>query len=347
MNLETWWRFKARETIKRYLKIVGFRRIYEITFWLTHRCVYNCSFCVIKENKSPFLPKEVVFAFVKEALPYKLGTVPITGGEPMLHPDFAEICHFVLDNVPTVGIHVTGRLLNDDILKEMEKRKRKWFWWLTIVAPDRELNDKYRARGAFEDAIRASALLKERKHGLGIAVNIVPETLPYLEESIRFGFEELKADYVTTEPIAPTGRAIEDIEKNVLNDEQLHSYYRRMTDLIPQWASKGKKLDALNIIYGLPQRCEFIWRGNGFNVHPTGLVNPCCFFLDEDMSLGKIEEGVKKCAGFFRFGAIDKIMRETHSNVVERVKKVGVWTCFECVLNYQVLIKGRKGLLNR
>lgn len=347
MNLDTWWRFKAREAIKRYLKIVGFRRIYEMTFWLTHRCVYHCSFCVINDNKGPFLSKEAVFAFVKEALPYKLGTVPITGGEPMLHPDFAEICHFLFDNVPTIGIHITGKLLNEDNLKEMEKKGRRWLWWLTIVAPDKGLNDKYRARGAFEDAVRACALLKERGHSLGIAVNIVPETLPHLEETIQFGFEKLQADFVTTEPIAPIGRAVDDIQKNVLNDEQLHSYYRLMTDLIPQWANKGKRVEALNIIYGLPRRCEFIWKGNGFNVLPTGSVNPCCFFLDEDMSTGKIDEGVKKCSSFSRFGALNKIMIKTHSNVEERVKKVGIWSCFECVLNYQLLVKGRNELLKR
>lgn len=123
----------------------------------------------------------------------------------------------------------------------MEKKDRRWFWWLTIMSCDKELNDKYRSSGAFEDVMRATALLTERGHCVGIAINIVPETLPQLEDTIQFAFEKLKVDYVATDPIAAMGRALDDPQNALLNDEQLYSYYRLITDLIPKWQKRGKK----------------------------------------------------------------------------------------------------------
>src|SRR5512143_962679 len=102
MKPDLWWKQKGREYVKKYLKIAGFRRIYEITFWLTHRCVYACKFCVIEENAGPFMPKEMVFSTIDAAKPYALDCVPITGGDPMLHPDFVEILHGVRDRVSNV-----------------------------------------------------------------------------------------------------------------------------------------------------------------------------------------------------------------------------------------------------
>jgi MoaA/NifB/PqqE/SkfB family radical SAM enzyme len=286
----------------------------------------------------------VVFDFIKEAVPYKVSHVPITGGEPMLHPDFVEICHFVRDHVSACPLYITGRLLNDTVLDEMEKRDRRWFWWLTIMSSDKELNDKYRSAGAFEDVVRATALLTERGHCVGIAINIVPETLPQLEDTIRFAFEELKVDYVATDPIAAMGRALDDPQNALLNDEQLYSYYRLMTDLIPKWQKCGKKISVAGIFYGVPKECGALVAGNNLNLHPDGLISPCCFFMDEEIKLGDMQEGVKKCTGFFRFKDVAQKMRETHINVEERIKKVGIWSCFECVLNYQIHNKGRTEL---
>jgi len=345
MNVQEWWRYTAREYIKKYLKLVGFRGIYEITFWLTHRCVYNCKFCLMDENSGPFLPKEAIFAIMEEALRYKLGTVPITGGEPMLHPDFVEICRYIGKRVPNVGIHVTGRLVDESVLYELERVRGGWTWWLTIIARDPELNDRFRSPGALEDVIRASALLRQRGHIVNIAINVVPESLGVLEDTVRFAFEELKGCVVSTEPIAAMGRAVKNADISLLNDEQLHSYYSLMTDLIPRYREKGRSLDALNVFYGFPKRCAFLWCLYGMNVHPEGHINPCCYFTDVEGSIGHIEEGIMKCTSLPRCRVFEKRMDATFSNVEERVKAVGIWSCFECVLNYQIHNKGRKDLM--
>ena len=246
--------------------------------------------------------------------------------------------------MPNTGIHTTGRLLDEETLGQMERDGRRWGWVLTIVSHLPELNDKYRSEGAFEDVVRAAALLKERGHSVNIAINVVPETLGHLKDTVRFAFDKLKTRAVSTEPIGAMGRALENREEVLLNDEELHSYYRLMTDLIPEWKGRGKNLEAINVMYGLPERCEFLWRLNGFNVRPNGLVSPCCYFTEEDGGIGNIEEGVKKCASLSRGRALEKRMDKTFINVEERVRKVGIWSCFECLLNYQIHNKGRTEL---
>ena len=202
------WRNTAKRITKKYLRITGRRRLYDLCFWLTHRCVYKCDFCVIEKNSGPFLPKEQVFALIQEAIPYKLGMVQITGGDPMLHPDFAEICNSVADSFPDVFIHVTGRFIDENSLEKLKMDKKQWHWWLTIVSHHREINDRYRAKGALDDTLRASRLLKERNQNARIHINVLPETLDHLKETIQFVFEELKPFKVTTEPVSPIGRAL-------------------------------------------------------------------------------------------------------------------------------------------
>lgn len=344
MNLQKW-RESARQYINKYRKITGYRHVYEITFWLTHRCVYQCPFCVIEKNTGPFIEKELVFATIDEALPYGLEVAPITGGEPMLHPDFAEICNYAAMRVPNVPIHTTGRLIKEKRdLKEMERHGKRWAWWLTLNSHIKEVNDKYRSDSALEDVVIASKLLRERGHLPFIAINVLPESLDHLEETIRFSFEELHTTTITIEPICPAGRAIHNADTVLMTDEQLHTYYEKMTGLIPYWKGKGKAIEAINILYGVPEKCAFLWKLEAFNVHPSGQVNPCCYFLERVDGTGNVHEGVKKVTSLKRGMALEKRMEPSFLDGEERIRKVGMWSCYECLRNYQIHIKGNKEL---
>ena len=327
-------------SLKKYLRPLGYRRAYVITFWLTHHCVYSCKYCLLESNSGPFLPKETVFKITKESLPLRLNMVDITGGECMLHPDFEEIVNFTAKHTKLVGIHTTGRLLNKDILKRITDGNKNLFWYLTIMSSDREINDRYRAKGALDDVIGSAKLLGEFNQKLKVHINLVPEGLRRLEETIQFAFEELNATAVTTEPVSPMGRAAKNAKEVILSDLQLYQSYVTLTNQIAKWKNKGKTLAPCNVLEGYPQKCISLEAFVGFNVHPAGNMNPCCYFTNADCSIGNVEDGVRKVGSLSRLLKLEKLMAPTHCNVEERVNKVGIWSCYECVCNFQTHVKG-------
>ena len=113
-----------------------------------------------------------------------------------------------------------------------------------------------------------------------------------------------------------------------------------MTYLIPYWNQKGLDLGVCRAIPGFPNNCEGLQDLVGLNVHPTGLLNPCCYITDSDGTIGHIEEGILKTTSLSRVHEMEKRFLPTHCNVEERVRKVGTWSCFECMLNFQIHIKG-------
>ena len=101
------------------LKILPFLYVLEIT----HRCNLGCDFCYVgkKDYKN-----ELALSNWKEIinqLPF-YGFASLSGGEPLLHPDFFEILSFVQKRLyGKVNVFSNGLLLNSEVARELVKRK--------------------------------------------------------------------------------------------------------------------------------------------------------------------------------------------------------------------------------
>ena len=79
---------------------------HELRIVITPECNYNCYFCH-KEgcgcNKRLLVPKD--YQYVAKILKDLLGwhTLTITGGEPLLHPDYRQICKLLKES----GLRIT------------------------------------------------------------------------------------------------------------------------------------------------------------------------------------------------------------------------------------------------
>ena len=79
---------------------------HELRLVITHECNYNCYFCH-KEgcgcNKRLLVPKD--YQYVAKILKDLLGwhTLTITGGEPLLHPNYRQICKLLKES----GLRIT------------------------------------------------------------------------------------------------------------------------------------------------------------------------------------------------------------------------------------------------
>ena len=97
------------------------------TLELTPLCNMNCDMCYIRlskdeqERRGNLLSGKEWISFAKNAVNNGTLFILLTGGEPLLHPDFKEI--YV--EIKKMGVHITintnGTLINDEIIELFEK----------------------------------------------------------------------------------------------------------------------------------------------------------------------------------------------------------------------------------
>jgi len=79
---------------------------------LTEFCNFNCKFCSVESKTKKYMSVDLVKKLLNELTKNNIYDIYYTGGEPMLHPDFADIVEYA----NTLGIRQTvltnGSLLN-------------------------------------------------------------------------------------------------------------------------------------------------------------------------------------------------------------------------------------------
>ncbi|MCK5005496.1 MAG: radical SAM protein [Candidatus Aminicenantes bacterium] len=142
---------------------------------LTYRCNNKCRHCWLWLDKdSSEIKKELNFAQWKNIFDdaRKMGTREwvISGGEPMLHPDFPEIFDYLTSSSMTYTLNTNGTMITPEIARMMKRNGSKM---VALYGADPEVHDMItRYPGSFEQAMRGFELLKE--HGAGFTVQVVP-----------------------------------------------------------------------------------------------------------------------------------------------------------------------------
>jgi MoaA/NifB/PqqE/SkfB family radical SAM enzyme len=147
----------------------------EGSFDLTYRCNNACRHCWVnipansseKENELTF---DQITRIVDEARTMGCRKWAISGGEPMLRPDFPEIFDYITHNSVSYSINTNGTLINLPIARLM---KRKGIKMVALYGATATVHDHItRTSGSFEAAMQGFAYLKEA--GASFAVQIVP-----------------------------------------------------------------------------------------------------------------------------------------------------------------------------
>ncbi|SDB69812.1 radical SAM protein [Butyrivibrio sp. INlla16] len=196
-------------------------------FELTDRCNLNCMHCGSSclNTNATYLDFEVISRTLKEVSERydpKQIMICVTGGEPMLHPDFIKVIAASHDLGFPVGITTNGTLIDDEMAENLKKAG------LDTVAISidglEEAHDAFRrSPGAFRKAMQGVKALKR--------VGIEPQALTVIHKN---NFDQLEDIYnfVKAEDfyswrvvnMDPIGRAKEH-EDLLLDGEQLRGLY--------------------------------------------------------------------------------------------------------------------------
>ncbi|MBN1543328.1 radical SAM protein [candidate division KSB1 bacterium] len=149
---------------------------------LTYRCNNNCIHCWLwLPCNAPQGEKELtcdeIFRIVQDARAMGCQAWSISGGEPMLRPDFADIFDFITRKSVTYKINTNGTLITPEIARLLKRKGRKM---VALYGATADVHDRVtRNPGSFEATMRGFSYLKEA--GVGFTVQIVPMQANYFQ----------------------------------------------------------------------------------------------------------------------------------------------------------------------
>jgi len=142
---------------------------------LTYRCNNNCRHCWLRiPEDSPEMENELTFKEIRQIVDEtkKMGCQRwyISGGEPMVRPDFPEIFDYITRNTLSYRLNTNGTLITPSIARLMKRKGRKW---IALYGATAEVHDHItRTQGSFDAAMQGCAYLKEA--GTGFMFQVIP-----------------------------------------------------------------------------------------------------------------------------------------------------------------------------
>lgn len=142
---------------------------------LTYRCNNNCRHCWLRippdaKEKEEELSFEEIKNIIDEARKMGCRRWVISGGEPMLRPDFSDIFDYITKKCAFYSLNTNGTLITSKIADLL---KRKGSKMIALYGATAETHDYItRQPGSFEALMRGFSYLKEA--GAGFIVQIVP-----------------------------------------------------------------------------------------------------------------------------------------------------------------------------
>ena len=125
-------------------------------------CNLRCKHCYINfepyKKIKDFIPFDTIKQAIADTKDLSVKMICLTGGEPLLHPDFNTILRFCLKHKP-VTIFSNGININDKkarfLRKVEDEGEQELFFNISLDSYDERKNDDLRGRGSFRKAVGA------------------------------------------------------------------------------------------------------------------------------------------------------------------------------------------------
>lgn len=211
-----------------------------IAWQLNADCNLNCLHCCEEAGHS--MPDEMssdeIFNLCQQIVGLKIPYVAISGGEPLLHPDFLKICEFFSSNNVSIKAETNGEFIDKEVADKIAKlnfRSVQISWdGATPVT-----HQKLRAGGNWGKVMEASRLLIERK--VNTEVVFVPTKFNIHEIGNVIDTAYSMGIYgVYTGRIMRIGRAARNWDILCPSDKEYNHFFAVLNEKITSYDSKMK-----------------------------------------------------------------------------------------------------------
>lgn len=155
---------------------------------LTYRCNNNCRHCWVRlPDKSPQKREELSFdeivKIVDDARESGCREWNISGGEPMLRPDFTEIFKYITSKVVAYSLNTNGTLITPEIAGLLKRKGRKM---VSLYGADEQVHDNItRTPGSFSAMMQGISYMKEIDARFLIQIIPMKDNIHQLEDMIK------------------------------------------------------------------------------------------------------------------------------------------------------------------
>ena len=179
----------------------------EIIIELTNDCNLNCVHCYNDSGhkREDELTLEEIYQLIDEIKRLGVLKINLSGGEPLMHPHFFEIAHYIRDSSLGLDLFTNGTLVTRRVAEKLKALNvLKVSVSLDSVTP--EIHDVFRGKkGAWKRTIKGIQNLKTEGITIKVAVSLsqlnLEEVVPLLEFFQKEGLHEYKFM-----PVFATGR---------------------------------------------------------------------------------------------------------------------------------------------
>ena len=282
---------------------------------LTENCPLRCRHCYVNAGKGATLPLGSVSKILEEANTFCLEHIQLTGGEPLIHPNFFEILDMVCSMGVTTHIFTSGYIMNDVLVQRLKTYASKNIILQVSVDGLEEYHDSFRGvKGCFR---RTIGFIKEMVNsgfkviaGLCVATQTYDEIKELCQLLKRIGVASIRIG-----AISDRGRAENKLASNtdsMLNVKQIQAQLSSEEDtetfkVIFTEDSQRIKDSEYSHNCGMGQTV--------IKISPTGNVSPC---LMSDIVIGNISDET-----------ISAIQRK-YSRIFEEIRIPSHQFCSEC-----------------
>lgn len=320
--------FEFTQVEKRLVEMANAKRIPLYGgFELTPYCNMNCKMCYVNETKKNLniLSKEQWIDLGKQAVDAGTLFLVLTGGEPLIHPEFQTIYYELNKMGIILTINTNGTLINEEMANFFEKYRPRRVN-ISLYGPNDEVYKKLcRNSKGFTQVKRAIKLLKERKIAIKINITVNTINFPYLDEMYEFCS---KYDL----PVESNSYMFEPIRKNKKEKQQYRLSAEKMAIANLKWDEYRFTRDEMIVESILIKECLEKYRNSTNNVKKTCNL-PCragrsSFWICWDGNMTacvNIPEPKENCC-------IQKF-QEAWKKIVDKTSKIFVsGKCYECSL---------------
>ena len=165
------------------------------TFELTPRCNFNCNMCYVHQTETQAaqggrreLTTAEWLAIAEEARKAGMVFLLLTGGEPLLRPDFPELLHALKNMGFLVSVNSNGSLLRGELL-EAVKRDPPLRFNITLYGGSNATYERLCGRAMFQEVVDNLRALKDAGIPVRLNVSVTPDNKDDVPEIFRLARE--------------------------------------------------------------------------------------------------------------------------------------------------------------
>ena len=268
---------------------------------LTYRCNNNCRHCWLRipgdaKEAAEELSFEEIRDIVREAKNMGCSSWDISGGEPMLRPDFVEIFEYITANARSYTLNTNGTLITPKIARLLKKKGSKL---IALYGATAKVHDHItRTPGSFETTMAGFNYLKEA--GAGFTVQLIPMRDNYHEFKRMIELAESLSKYyrIGAAWLYLSAGGDPEINQEIIR-QRLPA--REAVELDKPDLSYEEGLSGEVADFGCkPQNEKFLFANciatrKSFHIDPYGKMSFCCFIkepsLRYDLRRGNFGDG--------------------------------------------------------